>query len=146
MKSQRGVTLSTLVLYITIFLIVIGVMTTITNYFYKNVAEIKEPLTYVAEFNKFSMFFINDVKHNRIADVTDEAINFEDGTQYLYLDGKIYRNNVEIAKNISQLRFTNVSKEIEGKYKNMINVQMIFKNTKGEDVFQRDIDFVLRYW
>lgn len=146
MKSQRGVTLSTLVLYITIFLIVIGVMTTITNYFYKNVAEIKEPLTYVAEFNKFSMFFINDVKHNRIADVTDEAINFEGGTQYLYLDGKIYRNNVEIAKNISQLRFTNVSKEIEGKYKNMINVQMIFKNTKGEDVFQRDIDFVLRYW
>lgn len=159
MKSQKGITLSTLVLYITIFLIVIAVMTTITDYFYKNVREIKEPLTYIAEFNKFSMFFINDVKNNKSFMIEDEysetsesgtkyyyAITFEDGTKYMYSEGKIYRNAVEIAKNISQLRFTDLSGVVDGNQKNIINVQMIFGNAKGEDVFQRDVDFVLRYW
>lgn len=145
MKSQKGITLISLVIYISIFMIVIAVMTTITNYFYKNVTEIKEPLKYVTEINKFSMFFVNDVKNNAsTTSVTENSVTFEDGTRYVYNTGKIYRNDVEIAKNIKQLKFSSSIYTVGKVNKNIINVQMILGS--GSNQVTRDIDFVLRYW
>ena len=64
MKTEKGVTLTALVAYISVFMIIISMVTAISAHFYKNVAKVESAPKYVTEFNKFSMFFVADVKKN----------------------------------------------------------------------------------
>ena len=149
-KTEKGVTLIALIVYVAVFMIVIAIMGNISNYFYKNVAEIKEPLKYPSEFNKFNMFFINDVKKNKTA-VSNEngtSIKFEDGTTYIYSAGKIYRDDIEIAKNVKDARFYMVDSYYVGNVeKEIVNVQIWFLNDpRSEEEITEGIDYVLKYW
>ena len=64
MKSQKGITLTSLVVYIVVLLIVLGLLSNISKYFYSNTKYITDANKYVSEFNKFNMYFIEDVKNN----------------------------------------------------------------------------------
>ena len=55
-KNERGITLSALVIYIFVFMLLLGVMTTISTFFYNGIGEVVESPKYISEFNKFSMF------------------------------------------------------------------------------------------
>lgn len=145
MKSQKGITMTALVIYIIVFMLILGVMATITNSFYRNIGLIKDTPSYVEEFNKFSMFFIQDVKkHNDVKAIAPSQLEFEDGTIYQYKNQEIYRNGVKIAKNVEKFAFTKTSIVVEGVTKNMIRVSTIIG--KKEAQITRDIDFVLKYW
>ena len=54
MKSEKGVTLTALAIYITVFILIILIMSFVSNYFFENVGQIKDSPKYVSEFNKFS--------------------------------------------------------------------------------------------
>ena len=145
MKSEKGITLTALVGYVTVFTVVIAIMATITNYLYKNIVTVKETPTFVAEYNKFCMFFIADVKNNsNIESISDKTIRFEDGTIYELRSNKMYRNNKVIARYINNVQFTNSEKMVNGVTKRIVNVNMDIglKNEK----LNRNIDFVLKYW
>ena len=97
LKAERGITLTSLVIYIIVFVIIIAIMATVSNYFYSNINGIKDSPKYVSEFNKFCMFFIADVKRNtEVVSVSENNLQFADGTKYEYRDNSIYRNNEEI--------------------------------------------------
>ena len=144
-KSQKGVTLVALTVYILFFTIIIGILTTISNYFYGGVGKAMNTPDYVAEFNKFVMFFAVDIKNYSSATVTNSSIEFEGGPTYKYQDGKIYRNDVEIATDFLQCTFTTNTYTINSITKNIINVsfQIGYDN---EDSIADNIDFTLRYW
>jgi len=144
MKSQKGVTLISLVAYIAIFMIIISIMTVISSHLYKNIIIIQEPLKYVTEFNKFSMVFVQDVKNNKSCTVTDTTVEFADGTTYSYTKKAIYRNGVKIAKNIENLKFKSSTYTVNTFVKNIVNIDMTLG--KGEKQVKRNIDFVLKYW
>lgn len=145
MKSERGVTLTALVAYIGAFTIIIGIITTISTHFYKNVGQIREAPQYITEFNKFSMFFVADVKrNNKINSITNSSIEFEDGTKYIYKDKSIYRNDMKIAKYIKQFSFKESDHTVDGFTKKIVNVTAEFG--KNKEVITRNIDFVLKYW
>lgn len=145
MKSEKGVTLTALVAYIAVFMIIIGMVTTISSHFYKNVGQIKEAPQYVTEFNKFSMFFALDVKKNKsITSVSKSNLEFGDGTTYVYKNNSIYRNNEKIAKNVKQFKFTGSDYTVNNFTKKIINVTAEFG--KNNETITRNIDFVLKYW
>lgn len=150
MKSQKGITLTALVVYIVVFMIILTIMTIITNGFFTNISGIKEPIDGIAEFNKFSMLFINDVKKNDDCTIENNQIEFADGTIYTYNETEqaIYRNDLKIAKYVNKVVFTNLehTEEIEGSEftKKIINVNMIVG--RKNELIKRDIDFVLKYW
>ena len=56
--NQKGITLPSLVAYISILMIVIAAMTTMSTFFYKNISGVVDTPKYLSEFNKFSMFFV----------------------------------------------------------------------------------------
>lgn len=145
MKSEKGVTLTALVAYITVFMIILTMMTTISAYFYNNIAKIKDSHKYVSEYNKFSMFFIVDVKRNTsIKDLSSNSLEFADGTKYTYKNNSIYRNDLRIAKNIKSFEFT-VSDYTENSFtKKIVNVNTTLGNSYNQII--RNIDFVLKYW
>lgn len=145
LKGEKGITLTSLVIYIIVFVIIIAIMANISNYFYSNIEGIKDSPKYVAEFNKFSMFFIADVKRNtEIVTISEDSLQFADGTKYEYRDNSIYRNNEEISKYVKSFSFEKKPYVINSFSKTLINVSSTF-GTDREQI-TRNIDFVLRYW
>ena len=144
MNSQKGVTLTSLVIYIAVSTIVISIMAVVSSFFFKNIDEIKKQDNYAAEFNKFNMFFINDVKRNKTAIVEENKITFEDGTVYQYEKSQkiILRNDVKIASNVTNLTF-NLANFQATQYttKNIITVNIYLGET-----FNESIEYVLKYW
>lgn len=145
MKSERGITLVSLVVYIIIATIVIGTMALVSTFFFNNMNGIKNQEKYAPEFNKFAMFFIEDVKTNAEATVTTQTVTFERGDIYQYKsdEKKIYRNDKVIAKEVEDVQFTLERILVGSKQKNIIRVKMIM-GKKQE--FNKEVEFVLRYW
>ena len=86
MKSQKGVTLIALVIYVIVLTIVVSILAMISSFFFSNVNFVKDQANYAPEFNKFNMFFIQDVKNNKNVTVSGNNIKFEDGTEYIFMD------------------------------------------------------------
>ena len=144
MKSDKGVTLMALVIYISVFTVVVSSMALLSSYFYNNMHLIKDDANYVVEYNKFNMFFIQDVKHNSTATIENNIIKFEDGTIYEYKSNSIYRNDKEIATNVKSATFNLESYEVESTTKNLIVVNLNIG--EGEKEYQKEIEYVLKYW
>jgi len=144
-KSQKGITLLSLIIYIVVILVVIGTLSVVSQNFYSSSSYITEMGKYVAEFDKFNMFFIEDVKNNEnIYSITENQIIFEDGTIYTYSEQSIYRNKIEICSNIYTCVFTQKEETDQNNFtKKIINVQL---SIKGSKMFESENDYVLKYW
>lgn len=147
MKSEKGVTLITLVIYIIAMCLVLSMLAVISDLFYANTDYIKETAKYVSEYNKFNMYFIEDIKNNKnILTITSDEIVFEDGTTYNYKgspDNSIYRDKVKICTNIAYCNFTQREQKVNDIVKKIINVHVIINGSK---IFETTNEYVLRYW
>lgn len=145
LKNEKGVTLTSLVVYVIIFAMIVGVMTTISAYFYSNIRGVIDTPRYISEINKFIMFFGADVKNYSEAIVTDTAIRFVGGPIYQYQNNMIYRDGVVISKYVINCKFTLSEYTVNSVTKNIINVNtQIGRN--NEDSSTKSIDFTLKYW
>lgn len=152
MKNEKGVTLIILVIYVILFSVVMGLLATLSNYIYNNLHYVNDSSVDVSEFNKFNMYFIEDVKSNKqveISKTTNEEgkkvlqIVFEDGDSYNYIEEEksIYKNKQKIAKNIE--KFTAQSLKIEDKTCISVNIKI---GAKEETNYSKDLNYVLKYW
>lgn len=160
MKNNKGITLIILVIYIVVATLVISIIAYISANFYSNMNIIKDQDKYAVEFNKFNMFFINDVKSNKEATVGTTKIEFADGTTYELKGTDIYRNNVVIASQIQSANFSSETYNVPNTIatKTLINVHLTIgkkstqNNTAGDinkninERFDRTIQYVLKYW
>ena len=64
MKSQKGITLASLAIYIVLIFIVIGMLATVTTNIQQNIKEKNADGEKMAEVNKFNMYFIQEVKRS----------------------------------------------------------------------------------
>lgn len=114
MKSENGITLASLVIYIVVILMVIVTLTTITSYFQKNVKDFNTKTTSDIEFDKFNLYFVEEVKKtgNKVIEPTLEnsqatRIKFSLGNIYQFKNNAIYLNsNVKIAENVGECKFS----------------------------------------
>jgi hypothetical protein len=144
MKSEQGVTLTSLVIYIAVATVLISTMAVMSSHFFANIQLVKNQSDYVVEYNKFNMFFIQDVKANKAASIIGTTIVFEDGTKYEYKDESIYRNDKKIAKNIRTASFEPATYTVNNVTKNLIKVNLNIGAEKKS--YQKQIEYVLKYW
>ncbi len=149
MKSEKGVTLTALVIYILVATLLIGGIAMLSSFFFSNMNLIKNQDQYAPEFNKFNMFFIGDVKNNKTATVTETKVTFEDGTVYQYNSSEkaIYRNSTKIAEKVQSVNFTlneiapTSSEHNTTKYTILVDISI------GDKInFHKTIEYTLRYW
>lgn len=134
MKSQKGVTLISLTIYISVVLIAIGILTVVSTNLQTSIKDVNNKGTEIAEINKFNMYFLKEVKkqENKIEEITTNSIKFATGNTYIYDDQKkeIYLQKedslIKIAGNIDKCQFV---KEIEND-KTIIKVTIKAKNTE----------------
>lgn len=145
MKSEKGITLTSLIIYLGVTMVVVTAIVTFTSFFVSNMDEVRAQEEYAPEFNKFSMFFIGDVKNNRTAEVTPTQVKFLDGTIYQYNADKkeVYRNSTKIAEKVDSFSFSSTSETISTTTKQIINVKM---SVKGKVNLKDGINYTLRYW
>ncbi len=110
MKSQKGVTLISLTIYVIVMVIVVSMVAVISTYFYTNVRSFSDSLDPVTEYTKFNGFFSDEVNHKniKVLECKTNYIVFDNGTQYTFLveNKGIYRNQVKIAEGIDNCTFT----------------------------------------
>ena len=61
MKSQRGITITSLIVYIIGMIIIVGIMSVITTNFYKNVNKMSSEINPSTEFTKFNSYFSAEI-------------------------------------------------------------------------------------
>lgn len=137
MRSQRGVTLTSLVTYIIVILIVVGILATIMANFESNVDKLNKEGTSSTEIDKFNIYFIKEVKKqgNEIDSISSREVLFTTGNKYTYKSNSIYLNdNIKISEDIEKCVFES---NIENG-KTIISVTIKAKNSE-----QKQIEYVL---
>lgn len=113
MKSEKGITLISVIIYIIAMTLIVSMMSVISTYFYKNMNNMVEidPLT---EFTKFNSYFTDETNHNnikildaKIEENGNSYIAFDNGVQYSFIKANkgIYKNKVKICRNIDNCTF-----------------------------------------
>ena len=151
MKSEKGITLIVLSIYIIVFSIIIVLLANLSNYIYSNMENINDSSVDISEINKFNMYFIGDIKTNNQADVRTLSENnqntiqviFQDGDVYSYVEDEksIYKNEQKIARNIEKFNAEGYKKE------NKTYIQISIEiGTKDEANYKKTTNYVLKYW
>lgn len=80
MRSRKGITMMGLVIYITSFLVVTGIVAGITSFFYGNSTLMTQELYSSADFNKLNLYFVKESEQigNRVTEIngSDKKTNF----------------------------------------------------------------------
>ena len=113
MKSQNGVTLTSLIIYVIAMSIIVATVATLTNYFHGNINGILNRTSASKEFTQFNSYFVNEV-NNRDNSVLEELMNtqgdtkivFSSGNQFTFAGNAIYFNKVKICKEVTSCRFS----------------------------------------
>ena len=83
MKNQRGVTLTTLTIYIIVSTILLGTLTFININFMSELSDLTKRSKDTNELLKVYSFFVNDVKSAKsVLEYSDSFLRFDNGTTY----------------------------------------------------------------
>lgn len=149
LKSEKGVTLMSLTTYISVMLIVIGIVATITTFFYGNFNIVRDVAKYSSEFDKFNSSIISDVKSNKHVNVDNDnkTIIFEDGTTYKYneKDSGLYRGQIKIATHVKHFSVSKKTIVINNVDKEILTINIIIGDS-SKSLVNKQIDYTLKYW
>lgn len=149
LKSENGITLTALVIYILVLSIVMGIMASISNFFYGNLGLVKDSAKYAGEFDKINSNLIVDVKANNhvVVNNDEKTIIFEDGTTYKYTaeDEGLYRGNNRIATNVKVFNISKKTIVVNSVEKDILTVNIIIGNS-SKNLINKKIDYTLKYW
>ncbi len=115
MKLQRGITITSLIIYIIGMVLIISIMSVVTTNFYKNVNNIDNEINPITEFTKFNTYFTSEVNEYNIKLVEcketalQNYIVFDNGIQYTYIpeNKAIYQNKIKICRGVDLCVFNN---------------------------------------
>lgn len=117
MSDNKGITMTSLIIYVLGMVIAVSIIATLTSFFYKNVnvGNISKDTT---QYTQFSNIFSKEIerKNNKVVDckTTEEDGNkisyiiFSSGNQYTYKsqNKSVYKNKVRICQNIENCEFS----------------------------------------
>ena len=139
MKSQKGITLVSLTIYIIGMTLMIAIVSLISNYFYTNAKSVLNTVDPLAEYTKITSILTQEINHSNINVLAcgEDYIVFDNGIQYSFVKENkgIYKNMVKIGRNIENCRFEHVIKQ----GKDVVNVKI----TIGDEP-EKNVDYTLK--
>lgn len=128
MKSNKGITLTTLAVYITAVLIAVAILSVILSNFKKTVDVANDKMSDISQYNMFELYFLKEAKKtdNYIENIDNSSVLFTSGNKYQYKDNKIFLIND--SKNKKIMLLSNVDKCVflknDEKEKTFIKVEL----------------------
>lgn len=149
LKSEKGITLLSLIAYLMVLTIAVGLLSTIGNFFYGNINIVQDTAKYSSEFDKFNSNIINDVKSNKHVKVDNDkgTIIFENGITYKYNkeDSGIYRGQNKVASHVTGFKVSSKTIVINNVEKEILTINIII-GTSEKNLVNKQIDYTLKYW
>jgi len=131
MKKEKGITMISLVVYVAVMTVVIGVMSTIITNFYQNTDTVQGNVQEIVEFSKFNNYFLKEVKasNNKVDHVSNDNtyILFTSGNSFSIANNKIYYNNIKICDEVQSMQIS-LGKNGNGIDKSIVNVTLSFES------------------
>lgn len=165
LKSEKGITLISLIAYMILVAAALGILGSITNFMYGNTTRFKNNSKYSSEFDRFNSNFLRDTQKYNFASV----VKYEDGrskcnlftaeddlgekvidqgVSYLYEPSKkrivrISQDGIEleVARNIYAASFT-----YNDPKKSKRGVQVHIEVGPSGQVNTQDLYYVLKFW
>ena len=143
MRNQKGITLTSLVIYVIAMIIVLALMSSIINNFYQNSDTIQADTQEIIEFNNFNTYFLKEIKkkENRVDSIQDNYyILFASGNSFSLENNSIYYNNIEICRDVKEF-VVQQGLEGDGKDNTVVFVKISFEkfsksiNYKIEEIY-----------
>jgi len=136
MKKEQGITLVSLVVYVIVMIIVLGVLSSIINRFYENTNSIQADTEEILKFNKFNTYFLKEIKtaDNKVDEINTNYIVFSSGNVFSFVDNKIYYNEVVICNGVQELTMR------QGQNGDGENPDIIYVTVKFEN-FEKSINY-----
>ena len=114
LKSQKGITMVNLVIYVICFLIIAGVVGNLTVFFYNNNQILDNEISAASEYNKLNLFLVKESKvaNNKFEKFYTENdlvyLTFSNGDTYCFdkENGLIYYNQMCICEFASDFNVT----------------------------------------
>ena len=104
MKNNRGITLTSLVIYVIVLMIVIALLSNLSGYFFNNINQITKNEASEEQYLRLTSFITKDINSDNLIFVKDGTevgkqylmFKFKDGTthQYIYYNKTIYYLNI----------------------------------------------------
>lgn len=127
MKSNKGFTLVSVIVYIVCLILAMSTVMMMNSFYFADVIQMRGVGELANQYNRFNMFFIEDMRQASDVDVIDDSSNNKtiqiakkdrsDGEiiyiNYIWNNNSIYRNDVKIAENIFSLRANNIVDNIQ---------------------------------
>ena len=132
MKRENGITLMMLIIYVVGLTIVAGIVAVITNFFYQNINTMDESASGAAEFSKFNVVFLEEVKTygNNVKNIETNSVEFATGNKYTFKDSTIYKNKIPIVRGVEDCQFRLRTYEAK-------EIVQVFIQTEGDNGFSR---------
>ena len=159
MRSNKGITLLSVIIYMIAAILVIGILAAIRNFFFDNLDVVKEMAVYAQEFDNFNAYFVSDVKQSTDAIIenvsgSDIKITFQPGeTIYNFVKepgkniGDVYRQSTKIATHVQTFQCTKRIIYINNTQKKLLLLNMqIGGNSNNSTIFTKTIQYTLKYW
>lgn len=137
MRSNKGITMMGLVIYITSFLVVTGIVAGITAFFYGNSELMTGALYSAADYNKLNLYFVKESEQqgNRVKDIVlsnedatdnDYYVSFSNGDRFTFdeKNNLLYYNSICLCEDVQTFK---VSKDYTTG-KEVLNVMVGFTN------------------
>lgn len=141
MKTQRGITLASLVIYVIALTVVVGVISVLVTFFNHNITNMNNTAEVNLELNKFEAQMIQEtqISGNRIekCDNNAKTLTFTSGNTYIFQDNKIYLNTIEITNNVESF---DVRQEKDGD-KQLLKISIHIK--KGQIEVSKNLSYVM---
>lgn len=110
MKSDKGVTLSSVIIYVIVLLVVIGTVSTLTGYLYKNTDELVVSNNSQTQYTRFIQYLTQDTNSTQISSVTTSS-NDKNSVEILLNNGEVHQY-IYSGREINYI-ITNIQGEIE---------------------------------
>lgn len=144
MKSQKGITMASLGVYIVVSIIVVATLATIMANYKNSIKTMDNDAEYSSEYNKFNLYFLEEVKkpenssmERAISIGTKEneynSIKFKTGNEFMYKikEEILYLNKstgeeIKLIKNVKKctFEFNGIDHEANGKNVIRVNIQI----------------------
>ena len=127
--SNKGITMMSLIIYITSFLVIVGVVAGITAFFYGNASLMTQELYSASDYNKLNLYLVKESEQvgNKVnKPVTTGELAFSNGDKFKYDSSNhlLYYNSVCICEDIQG--FETTTDYTTGK--EVVNVKIDFTN------------------
>ena len=109
LKNERGVTITSVLIYIIALTAVVIIIGRISTYFYRNMDQVTTNTAAAAEYTKFNSYFTDEIniEGNEVEFWEPNLIIFSKSeNQYTFQGNGVYRNKVKICKDVDACTFS----------------------------------------